>query len=75
MGPLLDDGGVDVGELGQLRGGDHAGGAGADDEDVDLVSELGGAVDAHAGGGGDPGIGRDVSVVVELHLSSLTGAG
>ena len=32
--PAFDDAGVDLGELGELGGGNHAGGAGADDEDV-----------------------------------------
>ena len=36
----FDDAGGDVGVLRELRGGEHAGGPGADDEHVDLVGEL-----------------------------------
>ena len=70
----LDDARRDVRELRQLRREQHAGGAGADDEHVHLVGELGGAVDAGAGGVLDAGLSGDVSVVVELHgVSSSDG--
>ena len=63
----LDDAGGDVGELGELRGGEHAGGPGAHDEHVDLVGKLGGPVDADAGGRLDARVTGYVAVVVELH--------
>src|SRR6185312_13179767 len=42
----FDQAGGDVGELGELGGGEHAGRSGADDEHVDLLGQLLGAVDA-----------------------------
>ena len=62
----VDDAGRDARELGQLRGGDHAGRAGAHDQHVDLVGKLLGAVDADAGRGLDAGVTGHVTVVVEL---------
>ena len=63
---------VTPGNCDELRGGDHAGGPGADDQHVDLVGQLLGAVDADAGGRLDARVARHVAVVVELHaLSSL----
>ena len=71
-GAALHDPGRDARELGQLRGGEHAGGPGADDEHVDLVGKLRGPVDADAGGRLDSRVTGYVTVVVELHgLSSL----
>ena len=71
-GAALHDPGGDVRELGQLGGGEHAGGAGADDQHVHLVGKLVGPVDADAGGRLDPRVAGYVAVVVELHgLSSL----
>ena len=63
----VDDPRRDVRELRELGRGDHAGGSRPDDEDVDLVGELVGPVEAHACGGLDARITRDVPVVVELH--------
>ena len=63
----LDDARRDVGELRQLRGEQHARGAGADDEHVHLVGKLGGTVDAGACRVLHAGLARDVSVVMELH--------
>ena len=59
------------GNCDELRGGDHAGGTGADDEDVDVVGELVGTVEADAGRRLDAGIAGHVAVVVELHRSSV----
>ena len=42
-------------------------GPGADDEDVHLVGELVGPVEADAGRGLDARVAGDVAVVVELH--------
>ena len=71
-GAALHDARGDARELGELRGGEHAGGAGADDQHVDLVGKLCRAVDADAGGRLDPRVTGYVAVVVELHgLSSL----
>ena len=62
----------DARELGQLRGGERARGAGAHNEHVDLVGKLGGPINADAGGRLDSRVTGNVTVVVELHgLSSL----
>ena len=51
---------------------EHAGRAGAHDEDVNFVGKLGWAVDADSGGRLDSRVTGYVTVVVELHgLSSL----
>jgi hypothetical protein len=62
----VDHASRDVRELRELSRGDHAGRAGADDQDVDGVGQFVGAVDADAGGGFDAGIARHVTAVMEL---------
>lgn len=49
---------------------DHARGAGPDDQYVDLVGQVGGAVESGAGGGLDPRIGGHIAMVVKLHRNS-----
>ena len=63
----LHDAGDDLRELRQLGREQQAGRAGADDEDVDLVWELGGACERLSRGGPEVGISGSVSVSVELH--------
>ena len=63
----LDQACRDARELGELRRRDVAGRAAADDQDVDLVRELGRPLAADARRGLHAGITRDVSMVVELH--------
>ena len=71
-GAALDDAGGDIGEHGQLGGGEHSGRTGTHDEHVHFLGELVGAVEAHAGGGLDSRVSGYVSVVVELHGLFLT---
>ncbi len=59
-------------ESGQLGGCEHARGAGAHNEHVNVVGKFGGPVQADAGGWLDPRVTGYVTVVMELHgLSSL----
>src|SRR5699024_9401587 len=71
----LDDAGADLRVLRELGGGDHARGAGAHDQHVHRLGQLLGLVEAGAGGGRDPRLGRDVAVVVELHRPAFPSAG
>ena len=59
------------GYIDKLRGEQHAGGAGADDEHVHLIGQVVRPLEPDAGGGEHARIVRDVAVVMELHCFLL----
>jgi hypothetical protein len=68
----LNDARSDTRELGQLCRGEHAGGAGANNQHVNFVGKPGWSIKTNAGCRLDSGVTGYVTVVVELHgLSSL----
>lgn len=69
----LDDQRGDLGELGQLRGKDRPGGAGAGDEYVNLFGECSRGP-ASGGRGADVGVARAVAILVELHGAPCSAA-
>ena len=73
--PTFHNAGGDVRELGELGGGQHASRARTDDENIHLIRELCGTVDAGPGYRLDARVAGYVSVVVELHRELLIAFG
>ena len=70
-GRLLHHAGHDVRELGQLSGEEQPGRSGTDDEDVDLVRQIGLIVASAVRRGSDPRVAFSITVEEVLHCASL----